>query len=519
MHLRWMSVILATLSALAGTTGGVPQPVKSQGGLVQGVVSTDGTVVAYKGLPFAAPPVGESRWQAPQAPVSWTGVRQAVRYSDSCVQRIVEERKPWTYEFMAHNAVSEDCLYLNVWTSSASSTANRPVFVWIHGGGYTEGSTAVPTYDGENLARRGIVVVTINYRLGVFGFFAHPELTSESQHHASGNYGMLDQVAALQWVQRNIAAFGGDPKRVTIGGQSAGAGSVHNLVASPLAKGLFHRAIAESGSGIVPNARMLQLAEAEQQGAKFAETLGAKSIADLRKIDPKELLAKITPGPTTGFRPIVDGWFLPASPRDAFAAGKQNDVPTLTGLTADEASSQPDYGKVPAEKWTQQIRQRFGDLADRALALYPSEAGESQKALSREQGMISMHLWAADRAKTAKTKAFTYYWTHAEPGPDSERFGSFHTSEVPYVFNTLDKSDRGWTNGDRKIAQMIGTYWVNFMTSGDPNGRGVPPWPAFDATSARTMELGDRFGPRPLPDKAKVEFFTDYLLRPSSTAR
>ncbi len=491
------------------------QPVKTAAGLVQGVSSSDGSIVAFKGIPFAAPPVGDLRWREPQPVTPWNGIRMATRFSNSCVQRVVEERKPWTYEFMAHNAVSEDCLYLNVWTANASAPANRPVFVWIHGGGYTEGSTAVPVYDGENLARRGIVVVTINYRLGVFGFFAHPELTGESQHHSSGNYGMLDQVAALAWVQKNIAAFGGDPKRVTIAGQSAGAGSVHNLVASPLAKGLFHRAIAESGSAIAPNARMLALQEAEQQGAKFGESIGAKSLAELRRIDPKELLAKITPGPTTAFRPIVDGWFLPASPRDVFAAGKQNDVPTLTGLTADEASSQPEYGKVPAEKWKQQIRQRFGDQADRVLALYPAGVDESQKALSREQGMISMHLWAADRARTAKTKAFTYYWTRAEPGPDSERFGAFHTSEVPYVFNTLDKSDRGWTNGDRKIAQMIGSYWINFMTSGDPNGPGVPQWPAFDAASARTMELGDRFGVRPLPDQAKIDFFTGYLLRPA----
>ena len=496
-----------------------PEAVRTQSGLVQGVVSTDGTVVAYKGIPFAAPPAGDARWKAPLPPAPWTGVRQAVRFSDSCVQRIVEERKPWTYEFMAHNAVSEDCLYLNVWIAKSSASANRPVFVWIHGGGYTEGSTAVPTYDGENLAKRGIVVVTINYRLGVFGFFAHPELTGESAHRSSGNYGMMDQVAALEWVQKNIAAFGGDPKRVTIGGQSAGAGSVHNLVASPLAKGLFHRAIAESGSAIVPNARMMSLQEAEQQGSKFAESIGAKSLADLRKIEAKELLAKITPGPTTSFRPIVDGWFLPVSPRDVFASGKHADVPTLTGLTADEGSSQPDYGKVPADKWSQQIRQRFGDVADRILALYPADASESQKALSREQGLICMHLWAADRAKTAKTKVFTYYWTHAEPGPDSVRFGAFHTSEVPYVFNTLDKSDRGWTNGDRKIAQMVGTYWVNFMTSGDPNGPGVPRWPAFDASSASTMELGDRFGVRPLPDKAKIQFFTDYLLRPNPAAR
>ena len=515
------AALFALLSFVAAVPliAALPQPVKTQAGLVAGVASSDGAIAAFKGIPFAAAPAGDLRWRAPKPAAAWQGVRKADEFGDSCVQRIVAERKPWTHEFMAHNKIGEDCLHLNVWTGAVAATERRPVFVWIYGGGYTEGSTAVPVYDGENLAKRGIVVVTVNYRLGVLGFLAHPDLTKESDRNASGNYGMLDQIAALEWVQQNIAAFGGDPKRVTIGGQSAGASSVHNLVASPLAKGLFQRAIAESGSSVAPNVRAPTLKDVEAQGVKFAESKGAHNIEALRAMKWEDVVAPAPNGPAFGFRPVVDGWALPASPGETFAAGKQNDVPTLTGLTADEGSSQAGYGAVPAEKWIGQVRSRFGDFAGELLKLYPAESDASQKALARELGMSSMHLWAANRAKTAKSKVFTYYWTHAEPGPDSAQFGAFHTSEVPYVFNTLDKSDRGWTAEDRKIAQTIGSYWINFMTSGDPNGKGLAQWPAFNQKSAITMELGDQFKARPVADKAKVELFGRYLLRPADAAR
>jgi len=280
-------------------------------------------------------------------------VRRADQFGASCIQTIVEERKPWTYEFMAHTPISEDCLYLNVWTAAQSASEKRPVFVWLYGGGYTEGSTAVPVYDGEQLARRGLVVVTINYRLGVFGFLAHPELTKESDHNASGNYGTLDQIAALEWVQKNIAAFGGDPGRVTIAGQSAGANSVHNLVASPLAKGLFHRAIAESGSGVISNNRVVTMAEAESAGLKYAESKGSKSIAALRAISWQDLVNGTRTGNSSNFRPLVDGWVLPETVESRMLHGQQNDVPTLTGLNADEGSSNPDYGMIPAGEFTQ----------------------------------------------------------------------------------------------------------------------------------------------------------------------
>ncbi len=303
------------------------QPVKVTGGTVSGVPGRDASITVFKGLPFAAPPVGDQRWRAPKPVVPWAGTKKADRFGSSCIQTIVTERKPWTYEFMAHNEISEDCLYLNVWTGAQSPNERRPVYVYIHGGGNREGSGGIQVYDGEGLAKKGIVVVTINYRLGVFGFFVHPELTKESGVNASGNYALLDIIAALRWIHDNIAAFGGDPAKVTIGGQSAGAGNTHNLVASPLAKGLFRGAIAQSGSSYGPgNAR--RLSEAEPVGVKFAEAKGAHSLGELRKL-PWQTIFEPVPGLTFGA--TVDGYVLKASPSDTFAAGTQNDVPTLTG--------------------------------------------------------------------------------------------------------------------------------------------------------------------------------------------
>jgi carboxylesterase type B len=304
---------------------------------------------------------------------------------------------------------------------------------------------------------------------------------------------------------------------VTIAGQSAGAGSVHCLTASPLAKGLFQRAIAESGSSLVPNNPTPRLAEAEKLGAKFAASKGARDIAALRAMSWQDLVGGTRTGNTSNFRPIVDGWVLPDTVENIFAQGRQNDVPTLTGLTADEGSAARDYGMIPAATFEKQIALRFGDLAASFLKLYrfsgEEQAGAAEKTSAREQGRVSMYLWAANRGKTAKTRAFTYYWTHAEPGPDEQRYGAFHTSEVPYVFNTLDRSSRPWTAEDRQIAEALGAYWANFAANGDPNGKGLPSWPAFQPEATETMELGNRFGPIQIADKQKIEFFTQNFNR------
>ncbi len=510
------------------------QPVKVTGGLVSGAPGRDASITAFKGIPFAAPPVGERRWQAPAPVVPWSGVRAATAFGPSCIQTIVQERKPWTYEFMAHNEISEDCLHLNVWTGAKSASERRPVFVYIYGGGFNEGSTAVPVYDGEGLAKKGLVVVTMNYRVGILGFFVHPELTKESPAHASGNYGLLDQVAALRWVRDNIAAFGGDPTRVTIAGQSAGGMSVHSLIASPLAKGLFHRAIVESGGSSVGGGgaatRSQALADAEANGVKFAAAKGAASLAALRAMTWQAIVAPIAaPAPVAGapaaapaglrFSPIVDGYVLPASAREVVAQGKQNDVPVLTGANLGELGGiSGSAAPVTAASFAERARRQYGPMADEYLKLYPAatdeQAARAQSESSRDQAMVSLYLWARERAKTSKTPAFIYLWDHTLPGPDADRYGAFHTSEVPYVLNSLSMSDRPFTDKDRAIADMMSSYWANFAAKGDPNGTGVPAWAPVGNTRT-VMEVGDKTGQVPLtPDAARFAFFEKFLMQP-----
>ncbi len=482
--------------------------VKVAGGSLEGATTASGIRV-FKGIPYAAPPVGDLRWRPPQPPAKWDIVRKADKFSDSCMQALNRARNPWTKEFMVQNAASEDCLCLNVWTGAKAATEKRPVLVWLHGGAFYEGSGEIITYDGEELAKKGVIVVTINYRLGIFGFYTHPELTKESPQHASGNYGLLDCVAALQWVQKNITAFGGDPGRVTIAGQSAGAAAVHTLTASPLAKGLFHRAIAESGSGV--GRRTKELAASEQDGVKWAETKSAISLQELRAKPAADLLGGAR------FGPVVDGWFLPADTAAIFAQGKQNDVPTMTGLTADEGSASPTYGKVKAEDFAKQAQQRFSAQAEAFLQLYPAndqlQASLAQKQSARDQGLVSMYLWATERAKTSKAKAYTYYFTRGIPWPEYTEFAAFHTGDVPYFFANLKHLDRPWEEVDRKLSETASSYWANFAKTGNPNGNGLPNWPVFDTAQQVTMELGEKIGARPVAEKGKLAFFTQYFAR------
>jgi para-nitrobenzyl esterase len=519
--------IAALLTAAASAPlCAIQQPVKMKGGRVSGIAAKKPGIIAFKGIPFAAPPVGNLRWAAPKPATPWSGVLKADKFSASCIQTIVQERKPWTYEFMAHNEIGEDCLYLNVWTPAKSASEKRPVFVYIYGGGFSEGSAAVPVYDGEGLASKGLVVVTFNYRVGILGFFNHPELSAESEHHSSGNYGLLDQVAALQWIHENIAAFGGDPNRVTIAGQSAGASSVHALTASPLAKGLFHRGIEESGSSmgsagpINPSA----LANAEQNGVRFADAKGAKNLADLRAMSWQKIVEPVA-APAGGrgggagprFSLVVDGYFLPASVEEIFAQGKQNDVPELTGLNANDLGIASNANES-LSAFQNQAKTRYGDFADAYLKAYAAssdaQAAEAITESSRAQSRVSMYLWVMNRAATAKTKAYTYYWNHTLPGPDAGTYKAFHTSEVPYALNTLYMSDRPFTDVDHRIADMMSSYWVNFATTGNPNGKGLPHWPAVSERPDTTMQLGDGTGAIPIAGSpAKIDFWKRYFAR------
>jgi para-nitrobenzyl esterase len=519
MNRKLSGIFLALSFATQAASAAFPQPVKVKSGLVAGVAVDDSSITVFKGIPFAAPPVGDLRWRAPRPATVWTGIRKADRFSASCIQNVVTERKPWTFEFMTHGDISEDCLYLNIWTPAGAAREKHPVFFWMYGGGNTEGSAAVPVYDGEQLAKKGLVVVTINYRLGVFGFFTHPELTKESD--TSGNYGLLDQLAALEWVKDNIAAFGGDPARVTIAGQSAGAADAHSLVASPLAKGLFTRAIEESGSNIAGTMRTL--AEQEKDGVRFAEAKGAHSLADLRAMSPQDLSTPVSGAPLR-FGPVVDGHFLTAPPNETFAQGKQNDVPELTGCNKDDLGGGVPHPNTTMEAFAKMAHQHYDNLAEAFLKLYPGEsneqAGDAQNDSARDQLRTSMYLWALNREKTAKSKVWTYYWDHTLPGPDADRYGAFHTSEVPYVFDSLAKSDRRFTEADRKIADMMSSYWANFASTGNPNGKGLPHWPSVSEARGVTMELGDTNKPIPIAgNSAKEAFFTEFLSKPRAAQR
>lgn len=513
------SVVSLLVGAALPLSAGITQPVTVEGGLVLGVPGNDAAIMTFKSVPFAAPPVGNLRWRAPQPVVAWKGLHATDKYPPSCIQDIPASNPPWTYEFMPHNEIGEDCLYLNVFTPAGSDQEKLPVFVWIYGGGFHQGGTAVPVYDGEGMAKKGLVVVTINYRVGVLGFLAYPELTKESGHDASGNYALMDQIAALQWIQRNIARFGGDAKNVTIAGQSAGGAAVHDLTASPLARGLFQRAIVQSGGSTVGRGGVANgpesLANAEKEGERFAESKGAHSLAELRAMSWQKLIEP-SPGPSPRFAPIVDGYVLPASFMSAIAEGKQNDVPTLTGSALGELGgiSGPQTTLTLLE-FQQQAWLRYGDAADEFLSLYPAatdkQAQAAQKQSAVDQSLVAQYLWARARAKTARTKVYEYLWDHALPGPDSAGFGAFHSSDLPYTLNNLATSDRPFTEDDRRIAALMSSYWANFSATGDPNGKGLPFWPAVD-DKPQVMELGDKTQPMPLADSpAKIRFFEKFL--------
>ncbi len=443
-------VLAAVTLSSASLSASEQDPVFTKYGKVLGVPGEDTSIRVFKGIPFAAPPINELRWNAPEPPLAWQGVRKADTFSKSCMQNLTRRLLPWTEEYMIGNNVGEDCLALNVWVSrnSGEASANqlKPVLVYIHGGAYTGGSGEVLLYNGEKLAKKGIVVVTVNYRLGVFGFLAHPELSKESVHNSSGNYGLLDNIAALQWVQDNIEAFGGDPKQVTIAGQSAGAASIHYLTASPLAKNLFHRAIAQSGPWS-KNRNKSTLKSGEARGINYMQRWGIKNIEALRNLSPEEI-QKLEVDFPKRFLPINDGWVLPQSVTEQHKLRAQNDVPMLMGLTADEGSSNPGY---------------------RTLS-------KAEKKAQRDQGVASLLAWAKFRSKYGKSPTYLYFMKRATPWPEHPYYGAFHSSDIPYVFNNLHLIDRPWQDVDKKLAELMSSYWVNFIRSGTPNAAGIKEW-------------------------------------------
>ncbi len=480
--------VLLLMSATIFAESSAPQ-VKIKSGTVEG--KKIGTVRAFLGIPYAAPPVGDLRWKAPAPVAKWSGVRKATDFGAYCLQGDVFG----DMNFRGATG-SEDCLFLNVWAPAGSSKGKLPVMVWIYGGGFVAGSTSEGRQDGTHLAEQGVIVVSMNYRLGVFGFLVHPELAKESGRDSAGNYGLLDQLAALRWVHDNIAEFGGDAGNVTIFGESAGSFSVSAQMASPLAKGLFQKAIGESGaafsrSGLSFDTRAVR---EEKDTKAVSEKLGVSKLAELRAVPAEKLLQTFgKPGPDAfTFGPDIDGYFLPESVPAIFAAGKQNDVPLLAGWNHDEGSFEVAFSpqKPTAESMKANAQKDFGDKADEFLRLYPIDTDEHMQRSALDfasDSFISLSTWdwMESQSKTGKQVIYRYRFDLAPPAsdPKAPKLGAYHSAEIEYVFGQLDtKAGIPWRPEDRQLSELMQKYWINFARGGDPNGPGLPKWPKYSSS-------------------------------------
>jgi len=482
------------LPALAGPTIVLAQAsaglqITTANGVVRGTLEKSG-VRSFKGIPYAAPPVGVLRWKAPQPVVSWTGVRACDHFGPRAMQ-------PPIYSDMVFRSdgMSEDCLYLNVWAPAASaSSGGLPVLVYFYGGGFVAGDGSEPRYEGESMATKGVIALTVNYRLGIFGLFAHPELTKESPDHASGNYGLMDQAAALRWVQNNIAAFGGDPKRVTIAGESAGSISVSALMASPVSKRLFSRAIGESGS-LMGALSPVPLGQAEETGVAFAKTAGAATLADLRAMPADQVLSAAQRFGPFNFHLTIDGYFIPKPPREIFAAGEQAHVPLLVGWNSAEGDWHGVLGGAAptVANYAAAVRKMYpGASADTVLRLYHAADDASVAAVATALASdrfiaFSTWLWADLQGKTGGHAVYRYFYERPRPamvagGPAST--GASHSSEIEYAMGNLPGNKvYAWTPEDYAVSATLQGYFVNFIKTGDPNGPGLPRWPAANSGS------------------------------------
>ena len=495
----------AVLAAAPMAHAAITQPVKTNEGLVKGVAAQTAGVTVFKGIPFAKPPVGDLRWHAPEPIAAWQGVRVADKFGNVCLQPHGKGRPNITVDEPDSPAMSEDCLYLNVWTGAQKAGEKRPVMLWIYGGAYTEGGGSTIAYDGNNLAAKGAVIVTFNYRLGTLGFLSYPELTAESGRHASGNYALMDAISALKWIKANIAQFGGDPNNVTIFGQSAGACMVAALVGSPEAKGLFQRGISESGawSGL-SLAKMQTLDSAEKATVAAADKAGVHSLKELRAMSGDDALTKLGRA-----NMIVDGWILPEDLTKTFAEGRQNKVDVLVGNNGNEGGFGGGFGGrgpvITAATWKDGAAQRWGSAAELGLKAYPGATDEEAKADAgkpfTDNMAFLMRLFAVDQAKVGR-RAWLFQFTHDPPYPEGKpNNGPTHATEVAYVFDNLSKphlfpdgADPQLAAGsakDQALADQMAQYWVNFARTGDPNGPGLPKWPEVNQLPAGEAMLLD----------------------------
>lgn len=493
--------------------------VSALSGKIRGEDVSGTQVTAFEGIPYAAPPVGPLRWRPPERVKPWRGVLYAHRFGDSCMQATPNEVLPWTPSFMTHQPVSEDCLFLNVWTPSVSREANLPVVVFIHGGGFSAGAGSIAVYNGAHLASRGAVVVTLNYRLGVFGFFASKALSEQSGYGGSGNYGLMDQIAALRWVHANIRSFGGDPDRVTIWGQSAGAISVGDLVLSPRAKGLFQRAQADSGISMQTiGFGDMPLAAAEANGEKFARTLGTTSLSKLRSVPADVVLAHAMKLPYTYFLPTADGYILPGSAHDLTVSDDGSNVPLVLGWNADDWHLGTVRKNISLVEFQAQAHKLYGGFAKQFLALYPAATDQeatNMDALSvQDRERVASFMWAQARMSAShnRQKVYMYYFGHEIPWPQHPRYGAFHTSEIPYFFGNLKLLERPWTPEDFALSDKMAGYLIAFASTGDPNGAGLPSWKAL--ADGFALWIGDTIQSNPIADPARVAFWEKFLASP-----
>lgn len=479
-----------------------PVQVTTANGTIEGEFDVKTNIQSFKGIPFAQPPIGNLRWKAPQPVSDWTGIKQTKKFGPRAIQ-------PALFGDMGFRSdgISEDCLYLNVWTPAKSANEKLPVLVYFYGGGFAAGDGSEYRYDGENMAKKGIVTLTVNYRLGIFGFFSHPELTKESPNHASGNYGFLDQNAALKWVQANIAQFGGDPKRVTIAGESAGSIAVSAQMASPLSKNLFAGAIGESGGSFFPTLAPVPLAEGEKTGLEFAQKIGAKSLKDLRSMSTLELYQKSNGTSMGVFKTTIDGYFLPKSLPEIFEAKQQAMVPLLLGWNSQEMTYRAlTMGKdLSDESYVQKIKELYGDKSGEALKLYPAGTLEVTEQSATDLAgdrfiAYSTWKWFDLHRKNSSQPVYRYYFSHPRPDMRDKNLeaglaggvikkdknipkapkpkGAVHSAEIEYAMGNLaSNKEYAWTEDDYKVSETMMNYFANFIKTGNPNGDKLPVWP------------------------------------------